>query len=234
MRKKDSSLSFFMLKWHKALKTFRSGCKSRWPSQSFLAPAFPTPTACAIRNTNQRAEGREEEWVYRKVFEGVGWVHRLFTNGVTRPPRPHPRTGDSPSVGLGREVTHSGELTRAVVGRFRSVRGGELAGSKGRRRIPDPRLTCTEPRHRAPDPSPPTPLLESHWLPQACRSTRAKYPPLGVAVLPVSQWKRGRALPGFGGGGPGGQAPKKPVSWNCSIRPVTSLMLRDHNVLSQG
>lgn len=90
MRKKGQFSFFFMLKWHKALKTFRSGCKSRWPSQSFLAPAFPTPTACAIRNTNQRAEGREEEWVYRKVFEGVGWVHRLFTNGVTRPPRPHP------------------------------------------------------------------------------------------------------------------------------------------------
>lgn len=90
MRKKGQFSFFFMLKWHKVLKTFRSGCKSRWPSQSFLAPAFPTPTACAIRNTNQRAEGREEEWVYRKVFEGVGWVHRLFTIGVTRPPRPHP------------------------------------------------------------------------------------------------------------------------------------------------
>lgn len=90
VRKTDRSLSFFMLKWHKALKTFKSGCKSRWPSQSFLAPASPTPTACAIKSTNQRQRAGKRSGFIERCSTGWGGCTGSSPSGLLGLPAPNP------------------------------------------------------------------------------------------------------------------------------------------------
>lgn len=60
-----------------------------------------------------------------KGVRGGGWVHGLLSTGVTRPHRPLPQAGDSPSVSLGKQATQPRGLTA-----LRSVCPG-ADGAKG-------------------------------------------------------------------------------------------------------
>lgn len=53
------------------------------------SPSFPHPHCLCNQEHQSKAEGREEEWVYRKVFEGVGCTGSS-PSGLLGLPAPNP------------------------------------------------------------------------------------------------------------------------------------------------